>query len=302
MFYENLGYRGRPLAARKNLKDFLRLTLAAVEVVATRREVLDTVADPKRLPPALRNRRHAIDEPGVVYEFSQLARADFEAHHNASMWERPVLAPNNFVKRIDMSLFRTVALKNLPTNNTRGLEALVPVETRIEFGKLDAELRDDNGTLYISGGMKLAEDAKKLAELGASHHAGKGPSNICESRYIENFVILWKELDGRRTHDPSEAHLTAARARSWLTATRNYAVQETARLQRNGNEVEIELEAVASSSLSTFRQYAFEDVDKRLSRSAFAAVFSVLGDPVNNDTVVAAARSRLTEEDAADQG
>lgn len=305
MFYENLGDRGRPLAARKNLKDFLRLTLAAVEVVATRREVLDTVADPDRLPPALRNKRHAVYETGVVYEFSQLARADFEAHHNASLWERPVLTPRGSTQRIDMSLFRTVPLKNLRSNATRGLDRLVPVETRIEFWKLDAELGEDTapggtGALSIIGGKKLVEDALKLAELTASHHAGRAEADRSEPRYIENFVILWKELDGRRTDRPADARLTQERARSWLPAARNYAVLETDRLARHGHDVEIELEAVASSSLSTFRQSAFDGADDKLSRSAFAAVFSVHGDPTNNDQVIGVAQAAPAEARAAD--
>ncbi|MCZ4326729.1 hypothetical protein [Brachybacterium paraconglomeratum] len=295
MFYENLGERGRPLAARKNLKDFLRLTLAAVEVVATRREVLDTVADPDRLPRALRSKRHAVYETGVVYEFSQLARADCEAHHNASMWERPVLTPRDTIQRIDMSLFRTVPLKNLRSNATRGLDSLFPVETRIEFGKLDGDLleepmRGGAGALYINGGDKLVYDARKLAELTASHHAGRAEDDRSEARYIENFIILWKELDGRRTNTPADARLTQARARSWLPAARNYAVQETDRLARDGHDVEINVEAVASSSLSTFRQTAFDGADDKLSRSAFAAVFSVHGDQTNKDEVIAAAQ------------
>lgn len=278
MYIDNIGRRGRPKRAAENVKDLLRLTIASVEITATRREALDSVVDTDRLPVALRDHRHAVYETGTVYEFSQLARADFEAHGNASLWERPLYDPETGgVRNIDMSLFRTVELRKIVPHHRNG-RTEVPVETRIEFGKLGGELvedyddADDRLELWIAGESKLASDATKLDRLTSRHDPSSRALGEVSARFIENLVILWVELDSRRAGD--RAKLTGRRASAWAQAATRHAHSTS-----GSTGVDITMEAAASTALSSYRRAHH--------RTAHAAVFSLPITNPNNDAVIA---------------
>lgn len=272
MYVESLGSRRKSAQKKSNLRDLLRLTLAAVEVSATRREVLDEVAVIDRLPNALKHRRHAVYETSVVYEFSQLARSDFEAHGNTALWERPILNPaTRRVQNIDMSLFRTARISSVVEDAaTDDLET--DVETRIEFGKFDGTLRPDPDyanipTLQMNGGNKLASDAEKLYLLSGVHDAGTGKTDIVSPRLVENFIVLWKELDSRV--DGPHARLTRALGQTAHSAADAYARAVTTRLQKTLSDPSFTVKAEASAAcrLSTYRD--------KLHRSAYATIFSL---------------------------
>lgn len=280
MYIDNLGRRGRPARATKNIKDLLRLTIASVEITATRREALDSVVDEKRLPTALRDRRHAVYETGAVYEFSQLARADFEAHGNVSLWERPLHDPRTGGTRsIDMSLFRNVELGKLITNHRNG-RTEIPVETRIEFGKLGGHLteayhrEDDYLELRVVQEHKLESDSRKLYELTDFHAAGSRAADFVPARFVENLVILWTELDSRTVG--SSAKLTGRRAQAWAQAA-----TRRARDVSQAVGFDVTMEAAASTTLSSYL--------KSHHRTAHAAVFSLPLVNPNNDAVIAEA-------------
>ena len=247
MYWQHFVDKGRPADRRRNLQDLLRLTLASVEIVATRREALDSVAEVNALPPTLTAYRHSVYETSVVYEFSQLARQDFEAHGNTPVWERPIAwqVPGGTYWRsghIDMALF------------SRKRE----VETRIEFGKADPR---PNSRPHPRD-LKLEADARKLFEASKEHRASKNdpPSNSGDEASIENFVVIWDERDSRSR--PSTAKLTAKRGQDWLGRCRDHATAATGRVECN-----VVLEAVAASTLVSF--------DSSVHRSAFAAIYSV---------------------------
>ncbi|UQN28270.1 hypothetical protein [Brachybacterium kimchii] len=290
MYVESMGSRGKPPDKKKDLRDLLRLTLASVEVSATRREVLDEVARVNRLPKALKARRHAVYETSVVYEFSQLARSDFEAHGNTALWERPILNPaTGRVQNIDMSLFRTApAASVFEGADTRDGRRDVEVETRIEFGKFDGTLApgaDEGGAraLMMSGGRKLTSDAKKLHLLSGVHAAGSGQANAVPARVVENFVVLWKELDSRV--DGAYARLTRARVKSSYRAAELYARSVSAHLQGvlGDPRFQVKLEASAGCSLSTYRDRIRRSA-RAVHRSAYAMIFSLPTDTPNNRT------------------
>lgn len=277
MYIDNIGRRGRPKRATENIKDLLRLTIASVEVTATRREALDAVVEANRLPEALRDYRHAVYETGTVYEFSQLARADFEAHGNTSLWERPVHDPHTGgTRNIDMSLFRTIELRKIIPNHRNG-RTEVPVETRIEFGKLGGELREVHNEvenrleLRISGEPKLASDARKLHRLTSYHAPSSETADLVSARFVENLIILWVELDSRRAG--GRAKLTGRRGTAWAQAATRHA-QATSR----EIGVDITMEAAASTTLSSYQAGHH--------RTAHAAVFSLPITNPNNDAVI----------------
>lgn len=247
MYWQHFVDRGRPDARRRNLQDLLRLTLASVEIVATRREALDSVAGVEVLPSTLAAYRHSVYETSVVYEFSQLARQDFQAHGNISVWERPVAwqVPDGKNWRscyIDMALF----------SDKR------KVETRIEFGKASPILNSRPNPRD----RKLEEDAQKLFDLRKEHRAFKedNPADNIEVTSIENFVVIWEERDSR-VHK-STAKLTQKRGRDWLDRCRHHATAATRRIGCS-----VVLEAVAASTLLSF--------NSSVHRSAFAAIYSV---------------------------
>ena len=222
------------------------LTLASVEIAGTRREALDTVAgDALGLPTSLAEYRHAVYETSVVYEFSQLARQDFEAHGNVPLWERPIAwlpAGGKYWRsgHIDMSLF----------SKRRN------VETRIEFGKANPRPQ----ARPHPRDTKLEDDARKLFETRSDHRARKDLEPNAGMKKIENFVVIWEERDSRR--QGTAATLTRTRGQEWLKRCRHHASAAT-------NEVgtSVVLEAVAASTLVSF--------DAAVRRSAFAAIYSV---------------------------
>lgn len=247
MYWQHFVDRGRPAERRRNLQDLLRLTLASVEIVATRREALDSVTETAALPTPLVAYRHASYETSVVYEFSQLARQDFEAHDNTSVWERPIAwqVPTGKYWRtghIDMALF----------SRKRN------VETRIEFGKANPRLNSRPNPRD----MKLEDDARKLFETRFEHRAFK--SDVADEETAapttENFVVIWEERDSRFQKTTSK--LTAKRGQLWLERCRHHATAATA---HTGSSVT--LEAVAASTLVSF--------NASVHRSAFAAIYSV---------------------------
>lgn len=247
MYWQHFVERGRPATRSRNLQDLLRLTLASVEIVATRREALDSVAQVARLPQALRTYRHAVYETSVVYEFSQLARQDFEAHGNTSVWERPIAwrAPNGKywkTSHIDMSLFSKDG----------------KVETRIEFGKSDPR---PNSRPHPRD-MKLESDALKLLEAAREHRANKDdqPPDMDAVPEIENFVVIWEARDSRIQKRTSK--LTGRRGKEWLKRCRHHAAAAT-----NNVGCSIVLEAAAASTLVSF--------EPDVHRSAMAAIYSV---------------------------
>ncbi|WP_133726093.1 hypothetical protein [Nesterenkonia aurantiaca] len=225
----------------------LRLTLASVEIVATRREALDSVAEVEGLPPTLATYRHSVYETSVVYEFSQLARQDFEAHDNTPVWERPIAwqVPDGKYWRaghIDMSLFS--AKRN--------------VETRIEFGKANPRLNSRPSPRDL----KLEDDARKLFETRQEHRASKNDTHdsTVKKRSIESFVVIWEERDSRI--QKSTAKLTLKRGQEWLQRCRHHATSATTKTGCN-----VVLEAVAASTLVSF--------DSSVHRSAYAAIYSI---------------------------
>lgn len=247
MYWQHFVERGRPDDRRRNLQDLLRLTLASVEIVATRREALDSVTDPVGLPSTLASYRHSVYETSVVYEFSQLARQDFEAHDNTPVWERPIAwqVPEGTYWRsghIDMALF----------SRKRN------VETRIEFGKADPRL---NSRPYPRD-LKLEDDARKLFQTRLEHRASKNDPTVDDANApaVENFVVIWEERDSRS--QKSTAKLTLKRGQDWLERCRHHATAA-----KDKTDSSVTLEAVAASTLVSF--------DASVHRSAFAAIYSV---------------------------
>jgi|GEM_PF-1650956 len=243
MYWQHMVRRGRPPERRRNLHDLLRLTLAAVEVASTRREVLDAVGgSAKRLPSNLLRFRHAVYETSVVYEFSQLARQDFEAHGNVPLWERPIswFPPGAAYWRsahIDMALFST----------TRD------VETRIEFGKAIHRPQ-------VKRDPKLESDAAKLHELRGEHRGSKHDPSNSGKKSVENFVVIWEERDSR-TPGATDAKLTAGTGKAWLERCVEHAANAST------TTCNVVVEAAAASTLVTF--------EPRVHRSAFAVIYSV---------------------------
>ncbi|MFF2267330.1 hypothetical protein ACFVTZ_03630 [Cellulosimicrobium cellulans] len=247
MYWQHFVDRGRPADRRRNLQDLLRLTLASVEIVATRREALDSVAESNALPTALAAYRHSVYETSVVYEFSQLARQDFEAHGNTPVWERPIAwqVPNGKYWRsghIDMALF----------SKTRN------IETRIEFGKSDPRL----SSRPHPRDLKLEDDGRKLFETRLEHRTSKNEAlnEAGTTPSIENFVVIWEERDSRT--QKSTAKLTHGRGQDWLERCRHHAAAAAIK-----TGCSVVLEAVAASSLVSF--------DPAIHRSAFAAIYSI---------------------------
>lgn len=247
MYWQHFVDRGRPPERRRNLQDLLRLTLASVEIVGTRREAIDSVAAAGDLPAALSGYRHSVYETSVVYEFSQLARQDFEAHGNTPVWERPLAwrvpgGQNWRSGHIDMSLF----------SRNRG------VETRVEFGKSDPR---PNSRPHPRD-MKLEDDARKLCEAAGSQTTRKNdaPPAAGEMLRIENYVVVWEERHSEVQR--TAAKLTNRRGDEWLDRCRHHAAAADARVA-----CAVVLEAAAATTLVSF--------DASIHRSAYAAIYSV---------------------------
>ncbi|MBT1634569.1 hypothetical protein [Clavibacter michiganensis] len=184
----------------------------------------------------------------MVYEFSQLAQHDFEAHGSDAVWERPLAyVPDDHKNwrqiHVDLSLF---------SKKDR-------VETRIEFGKSDPR----PAARPTPRDEKLDGDSRKLHLARDIYRAVKDDPDIAEdSRLaVENYVILWDERDSRTT-SKVDAKLTGARAKLWQTRCEQYATSATATVG-----VAVVLEAVAASSLMT--------LEKDAHRNAFAAIYSI---------------------------
>lgn len=252
MYYSNFVRRGPASERKKNLENLLRLSLGAVEIASTRREVLDavtphqvTMLDNLMLP------RHNVYETSVVFEFSQLAREDFARHGNLAVWERPLdwmPAAGTYRRHgsIDMALF----------SESRGFE------TRIEFGKSSPMRRTFRDT-------KLESDAEKLFESKSEPPKLKRADGT--DWETENFIVLWAERDSRaigsqggstRQAGQLPPRLTQAAGDKWLENCKRYAAGASKRLQ-----IAVELETVAASSLVSLRR------DHH--RTAYAAIYSV---------------------------
>lgn len=247
MYLEKLPERGRPAERTRNLQDLLRLTLAAVEIVGARREALDSVVPP--LAPEVgipTSYRHAVYETSVVFEFSQLARQDFQAHQNVAVWERPLVwqVPEGTYDRsghIDMALF----------------SARRDVETRIEFGKADPRLR----SRPQPRDLKLEDDARKLRDARDSRRWSKDDSTT-GLRDVENFVVIWEERDTRVQGQKTTARLNGRLADAWSARCKDHAAAATTQVGCT-----VTLEATAASTLMSF--------EAKVHRSAYAAIYSV---------------------------
>ncbi|WP_133298452.1 hypothetical protein [Tsukamurella pulmonis] len=238
MYFEHFPDRGRPPGRKRNLQDLLRITLGAVELTSTRREVLDSSANNSSnlLPKNLQKSQHAIYETTVVYEFSQLARSDFEAHNNAFVWERPIVwtvpgGKNLRSGNIDLALF----------SQSRD------TETRIEFGKA-------GGSSGSTRDPKLEEDAEKLLQASKDFRASKSESAPgIGMGTVENYVILWNQ---------SKIKLTKKKMNEWDARCDSHALQASKKLSAT-----IVLECSAAVSLSTF--------ENGKHRTAYAAIYAV---------------------------
>lgn len=244
-YTQRLTDRGRPVERKKNILDLLRLTVASVEIVGTRRQALDSVAPMSEIPPALANHRHSIFETSVVFEFSQLAREDFRNHGNAAVWERPLnwdVQGSTYTRSgsVDMALF----------------SARRSVETRIEFGKSSPRPR----ARPLARDEKLEIEAKKLAEAHSSRRSFRGDTAEGAMSEVENIVILWEERDSRSL---KSAKFTGAKVDAWLERCKTYATAAS-----SSAACRVELEGVAGSSLMSF--------EADLRRSVFVAAYSVL--------------------------
>lgn len=172
------------LAADELARSLLRLTLGALEIVSTRREVLESGSEPQVpfLPFGLDGYRKAIYENAVVFEFSQLAREYFAAHGGTPVWERPVWGPGELKESrqaIDFTVFR----EDDP-------------EIRVEFGITASDPRSTRDA-------KLASDALKLHRLRDSHATDafdaahqRLDAAEAERGRPHNYIVLWQERRG----------------------------------------------------------------------------------------------------------
>ena len=172
------------LAADALARSLLRLTLGALEIVSTRREVLESGSEPQvaYLPFGLDGYRKAIYENAVVFEFSQLAREYFAIRGGTPVWERPVWGPGERVESrqaIDFTVFH----EDKP-------------EIRVEFG-ISAS------TPGVGQDAKLASDAVSLHRLRDSHAidafaAAQQPLDAAEAERgrPHNYIVLWQERRG----------------------------------------------------------------------------------------------------------
>lgn len=172
------------LASDALARSLLRLTLGALEIVSTRREVLESGSEPQvpYLPFGLDGYRKAIYENAVVFEFSQLAREYFATRGGTPVWERPVWGPgegSESRQAIDFTVFH----EDKP-------------EIRVEFG-ISAS------TPGSRQDAKLASDALKLYRLRDSHttdafDAAHQPLDAAEAERgrPQNYIVLWQERRG----------------------------------------------------------------------------------------------------------
>lgn len=245
MYKEKFPSRGQPATRKRHLQDLLRLTLGAVESVSMRREVLDATNTPRALPANVQKYKHAVYETSVIYEFSQLARRDFEAHGNSYVWERPLVwsVPGRKYLRsghIDLALF----------SEDRD------VETRIEFGKAA-------GTNRSKHDIKLQDDALKLFEARNDYRASKNetaPGIGLGS--TENFVILWNETFSALTE-----RSMAAWNRRCDTHAQSASRKVNATVPANAGRTRVVSECSAAASLTTFK------ANKH--RTAYAVIYCV---------------------------